>query len=449
MKGLSLSLLLILSALNAARGEVSVTIYNQDLALVRETRSLKFTPGVGEVRFTDVAKRIIPTSVHFESERAVLLEQNYEYDLVDAEKLLGKFIDQEIQITTRRDKRFRGQLLSAAGSDIVIRSNGSICTVARDEITNIDFPKLPEGLITRPTLVWLVDCDQGGAGDADISYLTHGVSWSAEYVAVTDQDDKSLEMTGWVNIDNCSGATWRDARIKLMAGDVRVIKPRRDRGIAVPTAEVAIYRKAAAQFAEQPFYEYHLYTLQRPSTLRDNQVKQISLFPTAHVKSVEKEYRYDWHKQRGKRSKRNKVNVTLVYKNSSDNGLGIPLPKGKVRVYKQGPDGGLEFIGEDLIDHTPRDETLRIATGDAFDIVGERSEIDVTRAGRQRKIEIKVRNHKDKPVEVVVAEHLFGDWEMLEATEGWEKKRADLVEWTVELAPSEEKTITYTVRYQY
>jgi len=439
------SLPIILVFAGSLYADLAVTIYNQDLALVRETRQVEFPKGVGEIRFVDVAARIIPTSVHFASKQASLLEQNYEYDLVSADKLLQKYIDQRVDLTAQDDKQFTGVLLSSAG-DIVIRElDGSIRSLNRAQVVNVHFPDLPAGLITRPTLVWLVN-GKGSQGAAEISYLTNGMSWEAEYVAVTDADDKALSLTGWVNIANNSGAAYKEAKIKLMAGDVNILQDegrgrygiRAERMMAMADAGVE------PQFKEEAFYEYHLYTLQRPSTLGNNQVKQISLFPTADVKSVKKEYRfapsgYDW------RQEKDKIKVTLEFENKEANELGIPLPKGKVRVYKASKDGGMEFIGEDRIDHTAREEKVRISTGNAFDIVGERKQTDAKRGGAEYAVEIKLRNRKKETVEVIVAENIWGDWTMLEATPGWEKKSANLIEWKVPVKPDEEKALTYRV----
>lgn len=436
MKYLPLTVTILIGCFSCALADIAVTVYNENLGLVREKREVDFPKGVGEVRFTDVAARIIPTSVHFTSDKAALLEQNYEYDLVDAAKLLNKYVDHDVKLFTEDGDAYLGMLLSASGDIVLREKSGTIRSLSRDRVINIEFPDLPEGLITRPTLVWMVDSKKGGKGDAEISYLTEGMAWRAEYVAVTDKEDKSLQMTGWVNITNNSGATYHDARLKLMAGDVQIIRERMRRTRA-GARDIVVLSEGTPQFEEQPFYEYHLYTLQRPSTLRQNQVKQISLFPTASVKSVEKEYRIDWRYNQGK------ARVTLIFMNEKQNGLGIPLPKGKVRVYKEGPDGGLEFVGEDLIDHTPSNEKVKVSTGNAFDIVSERKKTDHTR--REDEFEIKVRNRKDETVEVVVAEYLHGVWEILKATEGWEKTSANYIEWRIILKPDEEKMINYRV----
>ncbi len=439
MRGIYLALAILAGAFSSVQAGVSVTVYNENLGLIREVREVDFPKGIGEVRFTDVAAQIMPTSVHFKSEYAALLEQNYEYDLVDAARLLSRYIDHNVKLTDEDGDGYFGALLSASGDIVMRERDGKIRSLSRDRIVNIEFPDLPEGLITRPTLVWLVDGKKAGKGEAEISYLTEGMSWQTEYVAVTDQEDRSLDLTGWVNITNHSGATYKDARIKLMAGDVQVVRDRYRKGRGLQMAMESV-DAAAPQFEERPFYEYHLYTLQRPSTLRQNQVKQISLFPTAGVKSVKKEYRMEWMGSKGK------AKVTLVFKNEKKNGLGIPLPKGKVRVYKEGPDGGQEFVGEDRIDHTPSNEEVRVSTGRAFDIVGERTVVDKKR--NEQAVEFKIRNRKDETVEIVVPERLwYREWTILEATKGWKKIKANLIEWKVTVKPDEEKVINYRVHY--
>ncbi|MDP8229171.1 MAG: hypothetical protein P9M15_06940, partial [Candidatus Electryoneaceae bacterium] len=249
----------------------------------------------------------------------------------------------------------------------------------------------------------------------------------------------------WVNITNHSGATYENARIKLMAGDVQILPEQNHRRGIGRDMMMMTEMSSAPQFEEQAFYEYHLYTLQRPSTLRENQIKQISLFPSAST-PVKKEYRYEAY------SGTKKVKVVLEFENRERVGLGIPLPRGKVRVYKEGPDGGLEFVGEDRIDHTPKDETIRISTGNAFDITGERTRMEYERQRGDNRMEeyvVKLRNHKEETVEVIVVESFHGDWELMDGTTpGWTKKSATTVEWVVRLRPDQEQEIRYRVMFQ-
>jgi len=438
-----------------AYAEISVTIYNQDLGLVKDVRELEFQKGKSVVKFTDVAAQIDPTSVHFKpvdvADKVAILEQNYQYDLVSSSKILEKYIDKEIELFTKsggssgQEKSYKGVLLSYSGENLTLKEpEGAIRIVRLNEVRDMYFPSLPEGLITKPTLVWLLDSQVSGKRKAEVSYLTSGINWHAEYVAVVDQLDQNLELAGWVSIDNRSGATYEEAKVKLIAGEVHrvreeLIPPRLAKG------EVMEMAAGAPQFEEKPFFEYHLYTLLRPSTIKNNEIKQVSLFPTTNVK-VRKIFTYD-----GAREEKS-VKVELEFKNSEADGLGMPLPKGKIRVYKADVDKSLEFVGEDLIDHTPKDEKVRVFLGNAFDIVGERKRTDFKQISKdvtEESFEIKLRNHKEEAVEVVVVEHLYfyTEWEIIESNFKYEKKDAGTIEFKIPLAKDEEKIINYTVRY--
>lgn len=438
-----------------AYAEVSVTVYNQDLGLVKDVRELEFQKGKSVVKFTDVAAQIDPTSVHFKpvnpSDQVSILEQNYQYDLVSSSKILEKYIDKEIELFTKgegtsgQEKSYKGVLLSYSNENLTLKEpEGAIRIVRLNEVRDMYFPSLPEGLITKPTLVWLLDSQVSGKRKAEVSYLTSGINWHAEYVAVVDQLDQNLELAGWVSIDNRSGATYEEAKVKLIAGEVHrvreeLIPPRLAKG------EVMEMAAGAPQFEEKPFFEYHLYTLLRPATIKDNEIKQVSLFPTTNVK-VRKIFTYD-----GAREEKS-VKVEVEFKNSQADGLGMPLPKGKIRVYKADVDKSLEFVGEDLIDHTPKDEKVRVFLGNAFDIVGERKRTDFKQISKdvtEESYEIKLRNHKEEAAEVVVVEHLYSytNWEITESNFKYEKKDAGTIEFKIPLAKDEEKIINYTVRY--
>lgn len=428
--------------------KVSLTIYNQDLALVKDMRELSFELGRNEIKFTEVAEKIDPTSVHFQvlnlSSKVFLLEQNYQFDLVSSNKILEKYLDKKIQIITKGGKLYEGILLSFSSDSFSLREKeGAIRILNRAEVIDLYFPSLPEGLITRPTLVWLLESELKGKHRSEVSYLTSGINWHAEYVAVVDKGDKNLEISGWVSIDNRSGATYPQAKLKLIAGEVHRVMERVVRPLYKAEAEVAL--GLAPPFEEKPFFEYHLYTLQFPSTVKDNEIKQISLFPNSIVK-VKKIYTYD-----GAREPK-KVKVTLEFINSKEEGLGIPLPKGKIRVYKEDVDKSLEFVGEDLIDHTPRDEKVRVYLGDAFDIVGERSRIQFKKISdnvTEETYQIKLRNHKEEKIEVIVIEHLYPytNWEILESNFKYEKKDANTIEFKIPLEKNQEQIVNYKVRY--
>jgi hypothetical protein len=300
---------------------------------------------------------------------------------------------------------------------------------------------LPEGLITRPTLIWKVEGATGKKADIELSYMTAGMSWHAEYVAVVDAGDKAMDLSGWVSVDNRSGADYPEARLKLVAGEVHraMPPPMPFAGQADQVMERAIQGK---QFVERGLFEYHIYVLERPTTIADQEIKQISLFAPAHA-PVKKILEYD-----GMVSA-DQVKVTLETENKEAVGLGFPLPAGTVRAFKADEDGRLEFVGEDRIDHTPRGEKVRIKMGAAFDVKGERIVTDHRRISDrvyEETVEIKLRNHKQERVEIVVVEHPQGSWEILESTHPHEKKEAFKIEFKVTVAPDKEEIVRYRVR---
>ncbi len=425
---------------------LSLTIYNENRALVREKRILSLKSGTSTISFTNVASRIDPTSVHFKSltspEKLTILEQNYEYDLVNADKIMRKYLGENIRLVTKKGEVFDGKLLTASGSNIVIQDeNGEIKIIRGDGVEHFDFPELPEGLITRPTLVWLIENQGPGSQQTEISYLTGGINWHAEYVAVVGPEDKNLDIGGWVSIENQSRATYRNAKLKLVAGEVHQIRPETKRYREAGRTLMALKKTLSPQFEEKPFFEYHLYTLQRKTTLKNNQTKQISLFPSTITKT-KKIFIYDGYKND------KKIGVYLGFKNSKKDGLGLPLPKGKIRVYKRDTDKALEFIGEDLIDHTPVDENVRIFLGNAFDLVGnrvEKSSKKISEKAREEEYEISLRNHKKEDVKIVVVEHLYGDWKIVKHSYPFVKKDAKTVEFTIPVPAHGKVTLSYTV----
>jgi hypothetical protein len=371
-----------------------------------------------------------------------VLEQNFQYDLVSADKVLDRYIDKELTVIGKDGNKTTGTLLSYDGASLVLNRNPGIAIINRLEIKEIQFPDLPGGLITKPTLVWLLDNDGPSTRDAQLSYLTTGLSWHAEYVAVVDENDKNLSWSGWVSLENTSGTSYPSAKLKLVAGDVhRATNP------PPPMPRDMLYKAGVAsveaqQFEEQGFFEYHLYSLNRPTTLADKETKQLSLFPTANVQA-QKSYTFD----RTKDPK--KVHVTFEFKNSSSAGLGMALPKGVVRVYKEDKSGAQEFVGEDRIEHTAKDETVRMAIGNAFDVVGEYRQVDQRRISdkeAESSHEIKIRNHKDEAVTVKVIEHAYGDWRVTTSSPSYQKKDATTLEFTVTVPADGEKVVTYTIR---
>jgi len=426
--------------------EISLTIYNENLALVHEFRTLDFKKGFSVYDFTGIPSRIIPTSVHFRADGISVLEQNYEYDLASTDKISKKFIGEMIRIFTESGELFEGVLQpSDGGSTILIDSEGKVKVVQRDKIIHTEFPRMPENFLTKPTLVWQLESEKAGKNRSEISYLTEGMNWHAEYVAVTGRE--KLGFTGWVSIENNSGMEFANAKLKLMAGEIHRAERRDYADNFATMAEMPRAVGGAKQFEEKSFFEYHLYTLQRPATLKNYQIKQISLFPEAFA-----EFEQEYVLEAGRRVGAGNVQVFFKFKNSKKTGLGMPLPAGKIRVYQQDDDGSQEFIGEDWIKHTPRDEEVRIQVGEAFDIIGEKKTIDTRRISNQvteMDFEISLRNRKDEPVEIIVKDNFYGDWTIIKSSHDFEQKDAYTAELKVQVPPhkvDEELLIRYTVR---
>jgi hypothetical protein len=448
------------------RQSVNITVYNSNLGLVRETRRLTLPAGRIALRFADVTAQIRPETVHLASLTAPsslrILEQNYQYDLLNPAKLLDKFVGREITLVLRRYQNntesfepVQATLLSNNGGQ-VWRINGQI-VINPTNISEIRFPDLPKNLVATPTLVWDVENTNTATQTVEASYLTNGLNWRSDYVLLINADDTKGDLQGWVTLTNASGATFENARLQLVAGDVnRVTEQERNFAVAG-----AMARKAAmdeAQFQEQGFFEYHMYTLQRPATIRDNETKQVSLLEAAGF-DVKKEfvlngqrYYYTGYNNPGQAIKE-KVGVYMQFRNSQTNKLGMPLPAGTIRLYKKDDKGNQQFIGEDKIDHTPKDEDVRVKVGDAFDIVAERKQTDfkVLASGHlyEYGYEIKIRNHKDGPVTVIVNEPIGGDWEMVASTFEAKKTAAFAAQFSVPVAKDGEATLSYRVRIKY
>jgi len=440
---------------------VSLTVYNNNFGVVKEVRRLKFGEGVSVIKFRDVAKQIDPTSVHFKSltdpEGTTVIEQNYEFDLVSADKLLDKYIDKKLVIITQDGSRYDGTLLSFGGGQLVVDTGKGLAMIQRaDNVRDIQFSQLPGGLLTRPTLVWQVAAKKAGDHLTQVTYQTTGLGWRADYSAVLDGDDATMDLTGWVTLTNRCGAGFTDAKVKLIAGDVRRITPTRPVYV-LSTDGGALGRGQAAQgFQEKSFFEYHMYTLGRPSTVNANQIKQIELL-TASAVPVTKRYVFEpggryWHRRYGAGDVY-KVNVYVEFKNDKASKLGMPLPKGKVRVYKRDDaDGDLEFVGEDQIDHTPRDEKVKLYVGDAFDLVGTKKVTDRKQGPRWRResIEIELRNHKDADVSILVREHTGGQqWQILAKSQPFEKIDAGTIHFEVPVKANGKAKVTYTIERRW
>jgi hypothetical protein len=446
------------------RQSVNITVYNSNLGLVRETRRLTLPQGQIALRFADVTAQIRPETVHLASLTAPaslrILEQNYQYDLLNPGKLLDKFVGKEITLVMRRYQNntetfepVQATLLSNNGGQ-VWRINGQI-VINPANITEMRFPDLPKNLVATPTLVWDLENRESGSQSVEASYLTAGMNWRADYVLLVNADDTKGDLQGWVTLTNASGATFEDARLQLVAGDVNRVSD--ERTYALGGAMARKEMSSDSQFQEQGFFEYHMYTLQRPTSIRDNETKQVSLLEAAGFE-VKKEfvlngqhYYYAGYNSPGQPIKE-KVGVYIQFRNSQPNKLGMPLPAGTIRLYKKDDKGNQQFIGEDKIDHTPKDEDVRVKVGDAFDIVAERKQTDykvIARNVYEYAYEIKIRNHKDGPVTVVVNEPIGGDWEMLSSTFEARKTAAFAAQFNVPVAKDGESVLSYRVRVRY
>jgi hypothetical protein len=432
---------------------VMVTIYNGNLGLVKDVREVRLPLGLGEAQFMDVASQIDPTTVHLKSlsdpAGLKILEQNYEYDLLSSDKLLEKYVGKTVRLYQSDGTFHEARLLSTAGP--VFEINGQIHLGYSGRMV---LPSLPENLVARPTLVWLLRNQTATAQKVEASYLTGGITWKADYVLVVNDTDTTSDLTGWVTIDNKSGATYANAALKLVAGDVNRARDARREGRLMELAAKAASPSAARHdFAEEGFFEYHLYTLDGRTTIKNQQTKQLALLNAAAV-PVTKHLMYygaqDYYRTSyGMPMSNQKVSVLLELKNSKEHRLGVPLPKGKVRVYKADSGGSQQFIGEDWIDHTPQNERVKIKLGEAFDVVGERTQKEYRKLGPglwEVEWEISLRNHKKQDQTVTVIEPVPGDWQVLHSTHAWEKPQAHTLRFSIPVPKEGAAKLVYRVR---
>jgi hypothetical protein len=439
------------SSSGATKRSLAVTVYNQNLGLVHEERSLDLRAGLNRVRYADVAALLDPTSVHLVPVGGGdfrVLEQNFQYDLVSGDRLLERSIGSTVRAVGEKGDPIEGSLLSFDGGSLVVQTPSGVKILNRGSLRELSIGGVPGGLISKPTLEWAIESPASGTRKTALSYLTGGLAWHAEYVAVVNADDTGLSLGGWASVDNRSGATYENASLKLVAGDVNLVRQQFD--VAVRGGRMASELAAPPQFEERQFFEYHLYDLQRPTTIADRETKQISLFDPAEVRGVQKKYTFDRQRTfyRGPGAPA-KVAVTLEFKNSRAAGLGMPLPGGKVRIYKQDQDGTQQFAGEDLIQHTPTDETLRLAVGNAFDLVGEHRQLDTERINdrsTRMSFEVSLRNRKREEVTITVLDHFWGDWDVEQSSHAANKKDASTLEIPVRIPAGQEIKVTYSVR---
>jgi hypothetical protein len=445
--------------------DLSLAVYNSDLALVRDVRQLTLPAGSFSLRFADVAASVNPATVHLRSltEAAALavLEQNYEYDLLEPERLLRKYVGREITLV--RDRQENGTTRSEEVKALLLAfNNGPVWKIGNEIVTGrrVDefrFPELPDNLFSHPTLVWLLQNGGAPRHRVEASYLTGGLSWNADYVLTVARDDRSADLSGWVTVRNLSGTTYRNARLQLVAGEVHRA-PADVAGEKLAVQRTMMEAVAAPPaFQREAFSEYHLYTLQRPTSVNDRETKQITLLASPTV-PVEKRYVVDgqefyYHNLQSPGTPlKDAVKMYYRLRNDEKSGLGSPMPAGVVRVYQADSRGGVLFAGEDRIGHTPKDETLDLYTGNAFDIVCERKQTDFRKVSAsvvELEFQITLRNHKDSAVTVEVNEPIGGDWQMVDSSQKWTKTAAWAARFEVPVAKDATSVLKYRVRVKW
>ena len=495
-----------LLAAGAFAAQPALTIYNQNFAVVRDSVPLDLKSGVNPVRFTGTTMHLEPDSVILRDpagrHQLLILEQNYRADPISQELLLSLFEGKTIDFETTQyadgqphREIIKGKIIrsgyvphysamsrygsqyamaqstyaySPGGGQLIVEVDGNL----RFGLPGTPlFPDLGDDTVLKPTLTWLIQTDKSGKLDAELSYITGGMRWEADYNLVAPEKGDTLELVGWVTMDNQSGKSFETASIKLMAGDVNKIRPGREEIYALGRASSGFGGGMAPPVSQKTFDEYHLYTLERPTTLRDRETKQVEFVRAAGIKSTAV-YVYDGAKIDSSRYsgwgydsiRQNpdygvecnpKVWVMREFVNSEANHLGLPLPKGRMRVYRRDDGSRMEFTGEDSIDHTPRNETVRLFTGSAFDLVGERRRVefnyDYTKRFVDESFEINLRNHKTEPVEIRVVEHLYrwNSWEIRQKSDRFLKTDAQTIEFLVQVKPDETRTVSYSVHYSW
>jgi hypothetical protein len=436
------------------RTDLGVTVYNNNLALVRDQRRLTLLPGEHRLAFMDVAQQIRPETVSLKSisdpGTLQVLEQNYEYDLMNPEKMMEKFVGRRVQLvnfSTEIGFTTRDAILLSVHGGPIYEIDGKIFLGHPGVVV---LPEIPENLIAKPSLIWLVD-NRAGDQEVEVTYLTQGMRWQADYVLTLDQDERSMAVAGWVPLANESGAAYTDAKLKLVAGDVHVAPPPMQ---PMPKMMRAEAMDMAYGVAQEAFAEYHLYTLPRRTTIKENQSKQVSLL-TAEGVAVEKEYEVKGNPsiyfQILPPQRDQSVDVYLKFQNKEQNNLGMPLPAGVMRVYQADSEGMLQFTGEDRIKHTPRNEEVRLKTGAAFDIVVDRVQMDFAQIARnvfESAYEITLRNHKDNDITVNVVEPMQSDWEIVQTSHEFTQKDAFTAVFAIPVPANGETVLTYRVRVQ-
>ncbi len=439
--------------------DLSVTVYNSNIALVRDVRNLTVPNGLFRLKLMDIAATVNPATVHFRSlnepDKLSVIEQNYEYDLLEPAKLLHKYVGKEVTLTrsymengTTKREDIKATLLAD--------NNGPVWKIGNDIVTGMygetyRFPEVPANLFDRPTLLMSLENSGSRKQQIEASYLAGSLSWNSDYVLTVGREDKAADLDGWVTLVNNSGTAFHNARLQLVAGDLNRVQP----AVAGAMArDMAMKAARAEQFAQENFSEYHLYTLGRKTSVEDKETKQISLLQGSGI-PVAKHFvvngqNFYYHNQQNTGSPiKDNVMVFYKFKNDEKSGLGMPMPAGNVRVYQKDSKGNILFVGEDRIDHTPKDEMLSIHIGNAFDVISERKQTDYKRVDThtwEMEFEITLRNHKDSPITVEVNEPIGGDWEMVNSSYKYTKTAAWAAQFNVPVASNGTSVLKYRIR---
>ena len=443
--------------------DLSVTVYNSDIALVRDVRDLQLPRGGFDLRFMDIAATVNPATVHFRSltepSRVSVLEQNYEYDLLEPDKLLRKYVGRDVTLvrTTTEDGTTREQAVSAR---LLSYNTAPVWQIGNEIVTGMGadhmrFAQLPDNLYTRPTLIWSLDNTGATRHRVETSYLAGKLAWNADYVLTVARDDKSADLDGWVTLSNGSGTAFKNTKLQLVAGDLNRVRQTLGRLELDEMSRAA--KSAAPAMAQESFSDYHLYTLARKTTINNNETKQVSMLEGTGV-PVQKRYVvngqnfYYRNPMTPGAPLKDTVQVFYQFKNEAQAGLGMPMPAGVIRVYQADSKGGLQFVGEDRINHTPKDEELNLKIGNAFDVTCDRSQIDFEKISTnvyELEYQITLRNHKTTAVTVEVNEPIGGTWRMLSSSHVWKKTAAWASQFTVPVAPDGTSILKYRVRVTY
>ena len=443
--------------------ELALTVYNSDLALVRDVRNIQLPRGTFDLRFMDIAATVNPATVHIgsltEPTRLDILEQNYEYDLLEPEKLLRKYVGRDVTLVRlvqdggdTRQEEVKARLLSYNTAPVWQIGNEIVTGMHADHIR---FPELPGNLYSRPTLIWSLENGGAARHRVEASYLATKLSWSADYVLTVARDDKSADVDGWVTLTNGSGTGFRNAKLQLVAGELNRVRRMFERKEA--DMMVAQAAPASERMAQESFSDYHLYTLDRKTTVNNNQTKQVSMleatgFPVKKRYIVDGQSFYYRNAQHPGSPIKDVVQVYYQFKNEATAGLGMPMPAGVIRVYQSDSKGGVQFVGEDRIGHTPKDEMLNLKIGNAFDVVSERKQVDFEKIASnvyEMEYDVVIRNHKATPISVEVNEPIGGTWRMIRTTHQYMKTDAWAAQFNLSVPADGTTTLKYRVRVTY